>query len=324
MACNTLENTKRRFKELGLIDNPTHQVSAENYSEVERLIKIYQQKAEEVYGVTDNLFELKTKTTPDATGKSDLTLHNLEYNAEAFKKMDEAVEEFNDNLAFEEDLARFAAESTSRNEQGNQYFDEEGNVYATADDVADALNEEEEFFNSMIGNTNNVNQQLQSINLGQTLTNNATNRAMQNWTGAMAPTTAMSNQLGQSGQFGSYDTGNKQFNTNMLNQANQAQAGLQMSGVNSLFGSPAFNTQGQQTPSGGLVNQGINWLGNNTGTVGNTVGNWLGGNTGTGYNTDQYNNLISQQDGFNWSGISDVSAGSAQDMMLNDQWDWSW
>jgi len=52
-------------------------------------------------------------------------------------------------------------------------------------------------------NTNNVNQQLQSINLGQTLTNNATQRAMQNWTGAMAPTAAMAGQMGQTGQFGS-------------------------------------------------------------------------------------------------------------------------
>lgn len=154
MACNTLENTKRRFKELGLIDNPTHQVSPENYNEVERLIKIYQQKAEEVYGVTDTLFELKSKTTPDATGKSDLTIFNLDYKLDAFEKLDIAVAEFNDNLAFEEDLARFVAESTSRNEQGNQYYDEEGNVYGTADDVVDALNEEEEMFNSMIGNTN--------------------------------------------------------------------------------------------------------------------------------------------------------------------------
>ena len=38
----------------------------------------------------------------------------------------------------------------------------------------------------------------------------------------------------------------------------------------------------------------------------------------------QYADLLSQQDGFNWSGIEGVVGGSEQDMMLNDQWDWSW
>jgi hypothetical protein len=164
-------------------------------------------------------------------------------------------------------------------------------------------------------NTNAVNQQLQAIGLGQTLTNNATQRAMQNWTGAMAPTAAMAGQMGQTGQFGQQAMTGQLKAADIMQRAQANQSDARAAAAGNVLGSGMFapNTG----TSGGLFGQAINYGVNN-------IGNWLGGNTSTGYGADQYANLIAQQDGFNWSGIGGVSAGSAQDMMLNDQWDWSW
>lgn len=119
---------------------------------------------------------------------------------------------------------------------------------------------------------NQVNQQLQSIGLGQQLTGNALNRAMQAWTGAMAPTAAMAGQMGQSGAFGQYAQGGQLKAADIMNQANLGKLGLQTKTIGGLFGSPTFSSTGQQTSPGGVGTQLGNWLGGN-------VGNWLSGST---------------------------------------------
>lgn len=88
--------------------------------------------------------------------------------------------------------------------------------------------------------------------------------------------------------------------------------------ANLLSGGLTGSNQGGTTLAS-LLEKANSWF--PSGTTGGT--DWL---TQSGSTTDaaQLQDLLGQQDSFNWSGVEDVIGGSTQDMMLNDQWDWSW
>lgn len=153
MACDTLKNTKERFKELGLLGDANN-IEPDNYNEVDRLIKTYQSTAETKYGLKDKLFRIITLTRDDVAGINKFTTHRLQYNTTGFAKLDELVENYNQAEAEQREIEEFVEQYAYINRDSNQFFDEEGNVYPTAEDAVNAIAQEEAQFDAMIANTN--------------------------------------------------------------------------------------------------------------------------------------------------------------------------
>ena len=156
MDCNTLENTKIRLKELELL-GIANNIAPENYNEVERLIKVYQETAEQDYGLKDQLFKIDTIVRKDTTGINNFTTFRLLYNTTAFDKLDVLVESYNQARDEQEAIDAFVTEFGHMNRSSNQFFDEEGNVYATAEDLINAINKQEEEFDAAIDNDASTN-----------------------------------------------------------------------------------------------------------------------------------------------------------------------
>jgi hypothetical protein len=155
-------------------------------------------------------------------------------------------------------------------------------------------------------NQRDLAREAQSLNLGQDMLNQYQNRALAAYNPAWNTQTQFANQVNQSGSLGGQALQGQMAGANLMNNAYLNRNDMLSQGGQNFFGSPAFSGQN------GLLNQGANWLSGS-----------LGGTSSPGWDTG-YNSAINQQDGFNWSGQEGVIAGSDQDMMLNDQWNWGW
>jgi hypothetical protein len=133
MSCNPLNNVKQDLVDKGLVSKEkSYLVDEKNYTEVEQLIKDYNELAKEKYGFTDELMTLNHVKTPDAKN-GHITNFHIKYNAENFQKFEKVLNDYNE--------ARTKAEKDLRNEGRKiQNLDDELNDLAptfTEDDFED-------------------------------------------------------------------------------------------------------------------------------------------------------------------------------------------
>lgn len=155
-------------------------------------------------------------------------------------------------------------------------------------------------------NQRDLAREAQSLTLGQDMLNQYQNRALSSYNPAWNTQQSFANQVGQSGSLGGQSLQGQMAGANLMNNAFINRNDMLSQTGQNLFSSPMFSGQN------GLVNQGLNWL----------SGSGVGGTT-QGWDTG-YNAAMNQQGDFNMSGLGGVVAGSDQDMMLNDQWNWGW
>lgn len=95
MSCNPLNNVKQDLVDRGLVSKEkTYLVDENNYTEVEKLVKEYNDLAKEKYGFTDELMTLEHIKTPD-TKNSHITNFHLKYNDENFQKFEKVLNNYN-------------------------------------------------------------------------------------------------------------------------------------------------------------------------------------------------------------------------------------
>ena len=94
MACNTLLNATEHFKKLNLLGE-LRSVSPEDYNTVEQEIKNLEKLFKEKYGIVDSFFNLKMVQTPTIARDGKFTNFRLDFNPQAFKKLDIAVVNYN-------------------------------------------------------------------------------------------------------------------------------------------------------------------------------------------------------------------------------------
>ena len=94
MACNTLKNATEHFKKLNLLGE-LRSVSPEDYNTVEQEIKNLEKLFKEKYGIVDSFFNLKMVQTPTIARDGKFTNFRLDFNPQAFKKLDIAVINYN-------------------------------------------------------------------------------------------------------------------------------------------------------------------------------------------------------------------------------------
>lgn len=94
MACNTLLNATEHFKKLNLLGE-LRSVSPEDYNTVEQEIKNLEKLFKEKYGIVDSFFNLKMVQTPTIARDGKFTNFRLDFNPQAFKKLDIAVINYN-------------------------------------------------------------------------------------------------------------------------------------------------------------------------------------------------------------------------------------
>ena len=94
MACNTLLNATEHFKKLNLLGE-LRSVAPEDYNTVEQEIKNLEKLFKEKYGIVDSFFDLKMVQTPTIARDGKFTNFRLDFNPQAFKKLDIAVINYN-------------------------------------------------------------------------------------------------------------------------------------------------------------------------------------------------------------------------------------
>ena len=94
MACNTLANATQHFKKLNLLGE-LRSVAPEDYNTVEQEIKDLEKLFKEKYGIVDSFFDLKMVQTPTIARDGKFTNFRLDFNPQAFKKLDIAVINYN-------------------------------------------------------------------------------------------------------------------------------------------------------------------------------------------------------------------------------------
>lgn len=94
MACNTLKNALEHFRNNNLIGD-LRTIAAEDYTAVENETKRLQKLLEDKYGVSDKFFEVAMIQRPTVSNRGNFTIFRLNFNSEAFKKLDTVVDDFN-------------------------------------------------------------------------------------------------------------------------------------------------------------------------------------------------------------------------------------
>ena len=144
MACNTLENALKHFRNNNLIGN-LRSIAAEDYTAVENETKRLQKLLEDKYGVSDKFFELVIIQRPTISNRGDFTTFRLNFNNKAFKKLDIVVDDFNlQETASKADskgqLSLFSDILSQVNAIANNTYN--GEVYDTKEELEQAKKEE--------------------------------------------------------------------------------------------------------------------------------------------------------------------------------------
>lgn len=144
MACNTLENALKHFRDNNLIGN-LRSIAAEDYTAVENETKRLQKLLEDKYGVSDKFFDLAMIQKPTVSNRGDFTTFRLNFNNEAFKKLDTVVDDFN----FQETASRADSKGqlnlfSDTLNQANAIVDNtyNGEVYDTKEELEQAKRED--------------------------------------------------------------------------------------------------------------------------------------------------------------------------------------
>lgn len=144
MACNTLKNISEHFINNSLVGD-RRTISPQDYSAVENETNRLQKLLEDKYGVSDQFFKLIIAQKPTVSLRGDFTTFRIEYNAEAFKKLDTVVDNFNvEELKKEADANGQLSLFSNRVKQANIILENtyNGEVYDTKEELEAAKRED--------------------------------------------------------------------------------------------------------------------------------------------------------------------------------------
>ena len=144
MDCNTLKNISEHFINNSLVGD-RRTISPQDYNAVENETKRLQKLLEDKYGVSDQFFKLIIAQKPTVSLRGDFTTFRIEYNAEAFKKLDSVVNDFNiEKLKKEADANGQLSLSFNGVEQANIILENtyNGEVYDTKEELEAAKRED--------------------------------------------------------------------------------------------------------------------------------------------------------------------------------------